>query len=226
MGGSTQQYVDLGDIDTEETEPIKIEAKSSGIWWLTRSMKKGDNETKEVKEAYLPASPVRPTHTKAKSEPGVVSKQDPLKPRSNSTDSKAKSFLSFTRSPCFAFILAVTTIANAPTWLLNACNALDYLTTEHPKVMTTISAVLITVGSIPAIPAISAGAGGAALASGAAHAVGAIAVGVGSWLRAQQDGQMKARLGDQSKSTVEELQGDGRQKAKQLKVEGLPKSSR
>jgi hypothetical protein len=92
--------------------------------------------------------------------------------------------------------------------------------------MTTISAVLITVGSIPAIPAISAGAGGAALASGAAHAVGAIAVGVGSWLRAQQEVQTKARLGNQSKSTVEELQGDGRQKAEQLKVEGLPKSSR
>jgi hypothetical protein len=86
------KYVDLGDIDTEETEPIKIEAKSSGIWWLTRSMKKGE-ETKEVKEAYLPASPVRPTYTKAKSEPGVVSKQDPLKPRSNSTDSKASCIL-------------------------------------------------------------------------------------------------------------------------------------
>lgn len=35
-------------------------------------------------------------------------------------------------------ILAVTTIAHAPKWLLNACNALDFLTTEHPKTMTTI----------------------------------------------------------------------------------------
>lgn len=45
--------------------------------------------------------------------------------------------------------------------------------------MSVIGAILITVGSIPAIPAISAGAGGAVLASGAAHAIGAIAVGVG-----------------------------------------------
>jgi hypothetical protein len=58
--------------------------------------------------------------------------------------------------------------------------------------MSTLSAILITAGSIPAIPAISAGAGGAVLASGAAHAVGAIAVGLGSWLKAQQDGQIKA----------------------------------
>lgn len=57
--------------------------------------------------------------------------------------------------------------------------------------MSTISAILITVGTLPAIPAISAGAGGAVLASGAAHAVGAIAVGVGSWLRGQQEGQVQ-----------------------------------
>ncbi|KAH9964876.1 hypothetical protein BC827DRAFT_1321941 [Russula dissimulans] len=49
--------------------------------------------------------------------------------------------------------LTTTTVAQAPIWLLNACNALDFLTTEHPKVMTTLSAVLITVGSLPALPA-------------------------------------------------------------------------
>ncbi|KAI0313060.1 hypothetical protein OF83DRAFT_1086590 [Amylostereum chailletii] len=80
-----------------------------------------------------------------------------------------------------------TTVTNAPVWLLNACNALDFLTTEHPKAMTTLSAVLITIGSLPAIPAISAGAGGALLASHAVQAAGAIAVGVGNWLRASQD---------------------------------------
>ena len=42
--------------------------------------------------------------------------------------------------------------------------------------MTAISAVLITVGSLPAIPAISAGAGGAFLASSTAHALGSLAV--------------------------------------------------
>jgi NADPH:quinone reductase-like Zn-dependent oxidoreductase len=73
-------------------------------------------------------------------------------------------------------------VTNAPVWLLNAVGALDFLTNEHPKAMSVLSAVLITVGSIPAIPAISAGAGGAILASGAAHAIGAIAVGLGQAL--------------------------------------------
>lgn len=53
--------------------------------------------------------------------------------------------------------------------------------------MSTLSAVLITVGSLPAIPAIAGGAGGAILASGAAHAAGAMAVGVGTWIKQQQN---------------------------------------
>ncbi|KAF8494945.1 hypothetical protein F5888DRAFT_1714348 [Russula emetica] len=80
-----------------------------------------------------------------------------------------------------------TTEAQAPVWLLNACNALDFLTSEHPKVMSTLSAVLITVGTLPALPGISAGAGGAILASHAVQAAGAIAVGVGHWLKSAQD---------------------------------------
>lgn len=69
-----------------------------------------------------------------------------------------------------------------PVWLLNACAALDYITNEHPKAMSIISAILITAGSIPAIPAIAAGAGGAVLASGAVQAAGAIAIGLGQAL--------------------------------------------
>ncbi len=80
-----------------------------------------------------------------------------------------------------------TTVAQAPVWLLNACNALDFLTTEHPKVMSTLSAVLITVGTLPSLPGITAGAGGAILASHAVQAAGAIAVGVGHWLKSAQD---------------------------------------
>ncbi|KAG1797001.1 uncharacterized protein HD556DRAFT_265938 [Suillus plorans] len=83
----------------------------------------------------------------------------------------------------------VTAISNAPTWLLNACNALNFLSAEHPRAMTTLSAVLITAGTLPAIPAI---AGGTVLASGVAQAVGAIAVGVGNLLKAQQEGQVQA----------------------------------
>ena len=82
----------------------------------------------------------------------------------------------------------VTTISNVPTWLLNACHALSFLTAEHPKAMTTLSAVLITAGTLPAIPAIS---GGTVLATGVAQAVGAIAVGVGNLLKAQQEGQIQ-----------------------------------
>jgi hypothetical protein len=82
--------------------------------------------------------------------------------------------------------------------------------------MTTISAVLITVGSIPAIPAISAGAGGTILASGAVHAAGAIAVGVGSWLKAHQDGQLKAQqLNSQSRIVSDD----------QLRLEGVSRAS-
>ena len=83
---------------------------------------------------------------------------------------------------------AVTTISNVPTWLLNACQALNFLTAEHPKAMTTLSAVLITAGTLPAIPAIS---GGTVLATGVAQAVGAIAVGVGNLLKAQHEGQIQ-----------------------------------
>ncbi|KAJ7599946.1 hypothetical protein C8J56DRAFT_909215 [Mycena floridula] len=81
---------------------------------------------------------------------------------------------------------AVTVGAQAPIWLVNACTALDFLHTEHPKVMSTLAAILITVGTLPAVPAVAAGAGGALLASGAAHAVGAIAVGLGTWIQTQQ----------------------------------------
>ena len=58
--------------------------------------------------------------------------------------------------------------------------------------MSTLSAILITVGSIPAIPAIAGGAGGAILASGAAHAAGAVAVGVGTWIKQQQNAKQAA----------------------------------
>ena len=78
--------------------------------------------------------------------------------------------------------MVTTETAQVPVWLLNACAALDYITSEHPKTMSIISAILITAGSIPAIPAIAAGAGGAVLASGAVQAVGAIAVGLGQAL--------------------------------------------
>jgi hypothetical protein len=53
--------------------------------------------------------------------------------------------------------------------------------------MSTLAAVLLTVGSIPALPGVSAAAGGTVLASHAVQAAGAIAVGVGSWLKAAHE---------------------------------------
>lgn len=101
-----------------------------------------------------------------------------------------------------SFRAAVTTVTQAPVWLLNACTALDYITSEHPKAMSVISAILITAGSLPAIPAISAGAGGAILASGAAHAIGAIAVGLGQALSTTVKNQQENQAHTQASSTV------------------------
>ena len=72
---------------------------------------------------------------------------------------------------------------------MNKTSSIAAFQTMGPKAMTAISAVLITIGSIPAIPAISAGAGGAFLASGTAHAIGSIAIGVGSLLKAVSESQ-------------------------------------
>lgn len=66
--------------------------------------------------------------------------------------------------------------------------------------MSVLSAILITAGSLPALPAISAGAGGAILASGAAHAIGAIAVGLGQVLSTQVKNQHE--VSTQASSTV------------------------
>ncbi|KAI0705972.1 hypothetical protein C8T65DRAFT_708875 [Cerioporus squamosus] len=97
----------------------------------------------------------------------------------------------------------VTTVSQVPTWLINACQSLEFLTNEHPKVMTALSAVLITVGSLPALPAISAGAGGAFLASSTAHAIGSLAVGLGTILQAQTDGKLQVTQGENGKSQVQ-----------------------
>lgn len=90
-----------------------------------------------------------------------------------------------------------------PTWLLNAANALDFLTTEHPKVMTTLGAVLVTVGSIPAIPALAGGAGGVILASHAVQAAGAIAVGLGNLLKSTQDSATRRQQTIDGGATIE-----------------------
>ncbi|EAU87718.2 hypothetical protein CC1G_08754 [Coprinopsis cinerea okayama7 len=165
------------EIFTPGTRPPPTRSKTligDSSFWLMRSATKDEDsskdskDTKEGKEKDTRSS--RPAHQKAKSETAVSKRA-----QSESRKDVAKSNPSEGEEG---------TTAQAPVWLLNACNALDFLTSEHPKAMSVISAVLITVGSIPSIPAISAGAGGAILASGAAHAIGAIAVGIGQALGA------------------------------------------
>lgn len=83
-------------------------------------------------------------------------------------------------------VTAQVRVANAPEWLLTACQSLDAISNEYPKTITVLAAVLITVGSVPSLPV----AAGTALASGTAHAIGGVAVGLGSWINAQQRGMV------------------------------------
>lgn len=199
-------------IDSRKMEPVKIHEKKFGGWWVTKTKE-------EPKEQNPPRSPVkqRSMSNLLSLNSNIARKEQPPVPvRSNTTLSGTISTVSnaitIKKLPPTPPLRSNTTISikspatkeaedktidttvittEVPAWLLNACSALDLLTTEHPKVMTTLSAILITVGSIPAIPAIASGAGGAILASGAAHAVGAVAVGVGSWIKLQQETKQK-----------------------------------
>jgi len=194
-------------ISSDAQETLKVRTKSSGSWWVTR--KKDEEPVETIK---------RPEPLQRKTTSWIVNKktdlQAPAPVESSSSGSKFQRPIP-KKSKSDGHLLAVstisksskdrppvptrsgtmdgsvTTIAHAPLWLLNATEAMEILVSEHPKVMSTLSAILITVGSIPAIPAIASGAGGALLASGAAHTVGAIAVGVGSWIKAQQHGKVE-----------------------------------
>ncbi|KAJ6604136.1 hypothetical protein DFH09DRAFT_1067894 [Mycena vulgaris] len=126
----------------------------------------------------------RPVPRKAKSDGSVLSSSHSSKtlpPLPGDGD-----YCHHTRDADLILTTGVSTV-RAPAWLLNATTALDFLANEHPRVMSTLSAILIVAGTIPALPAIGAGAGGAVLASSTAHAVGAIAVGLGSWIKTQQE---------------------------------------
>ncbi|KAJ3482881.1 hypothetical protein NLI96_g6678 [Meripilus lineatus] len=207
------------DTASEKTGDIKVQAKSSGIWWIIGKGSRDDDDAKSLPPS-APPTPPRPTPKKSKTTwemstfkpfptrgrsatmsqidsvvepssipPPVPPKTPPKKVRKTekSVVVAASAPAPLPSPPSTALTTDSTTVGQAPIWLLNACTALDFLTTEHPKVMSALSAVLITVGSIPAIPAISAGAGGAFLASGTAHALGSIAVGIGSWLKANSE---------------------------------------
>ncbi|KAI0669038.1 hypothetical protein C8Q78DRAFT_978744 [Trametes maxima] len=212
------------DVDAQKTETIEVESRPSGFW---RIIGRGrDNESKEV--VPIQAVPPRPPpKSRATFDFGSTMKNLPAIPtprRSNTVDSiETVSSVSSSGSSAFGSFFSsakttpastpptvatpagtpggsVTTVTQVPAWLVNACQSLEFLTNEHPKVMTALSAVLITVGSLPALPAVSAGAGGAFLASSTAHALGSLAVGLGTLLQAQADGKMQVTQGDANKS--------------------------
>ncbi|OSX56961.1 hypothetical protein POSPLADRAFT_1050364 [Postia placenta MAD-698-R-SB12] len=194
------------DIDSSKTEAIKVQSKPSGLWWIVG--RGGDSAPQE--EASASSKPIRPP-LKSKSASEVITTKSLPAPRRSATMSSIDTMSSiatsmFSRTPSNQSSAistlpittpsetpgdTLTTIAHAPLWLINACQSLDFLTNEHPKAMTALSAVLITVGSLPALPAISAGAGPAFLATSTAHALGSIAVGLGTWLKSQSDGQVQ-----------------------------------
>ncbi|KAI0725541.1 hypothetical protein C8Q72DRAFT_587903 [Fomitopsis betulina] len=195
------------DIDTEKKEAINVKSRPSGLWWIVG---KGD-DAKDNESAGPPAPPPKPQPRKSNSTYEVATRAMPPPPKRSSTMNSIETVSSLASSVFSSKSLtprstpattpamtpddgtgdAPTTVTHAPVWLVNACQALESLTTDHPKVMTALSAVLITVGSLPALPAISAGAGGAFLASSTAHALGSLAVGLGTLLKAQTDGQVQ-----------------------------------
>ncbi|KXN90415.1 hypothetical protein AN958_04284 [Leucoagaricus sp. SymC.cos] len=184
---------------TEEPESLPVESsrsaprsKSSRRGSVSQHSRQSGDSAKS--SSRTPHPPVRRAATELFSSKGVA--QRPTLPGKTRSDTAVTTRSGLPLCPTKAHTIQtieiispetshdgeVMSTTQAPVWLLNACNALDFITSEHPKAMSVLSAILITVGSIPAIPAISAGAGGAVLASGAAHAIGAIAVGVGQAL--------------------------------------------
>ncbi|KAH7919462.1 hypothetical protein BV22DRAFT_1051032 [Leucogyrophana mollusca] len=199
------------DVDITATEPVQIHSKGSGFW-LTRRRNSREEVVlkeeipKEASKEEVPKKAPRPNPVKMLSDTAIaaataVTKHRSPPSRSNSTNSALSAAThtttAITPTPTNTAV-AEPTVTNVPVWLLNACHALDFLTAEHPRAMTTLSAVLITAGTLPAIPAISSG---TVLATGVAQAVGAIAVGVGNMLKAQQEGQISVQnVGSQAPS--------------------------
>ncbi|KAF9643497.1 hypothetical protein BDM02DRAFT_3222598 [Thelephora ganbajun] len=198
------------DIDPKKVEAYKVASKPSGVWWVIGREKSDSESTLAPSPNPKRIEPKRRQTADSKPLPPTPSRRAtisavPTTPRRRGstmsvTPVSAPSHIDTPNQPSGG---TVTTVTNVPTWLLNATTALDFITTEHPKVMTTLSAVLITVGSLPAIPALAGGAGGAFLASHAVQAAGAIAVGLGNLLKAAQDSAAQRQQTIDGGATIE-----------------------
>ncbi|KAK0185383.1 hypothetical protein F5146DRAFT_1165045 [Armillaria mellea] len=172
-----ESYVSLGHIDAAATTTIKVHTKASGHWW---TMRKKDRPKSLIIEEPVNDLQISKKEKEGKKEhppllAGVksassdffrplrrASTSDVIRPQSPQT--KPDLLVTLPSPTCASMTdQTVTAVANAPIWLLNGTHALDFLTSasEHPKVMSTISPILITAGSLPAIPAVAVGAGGA-----------------------------------------------------------------
>ncbi|CAK5264647.1 unnamed protein product [Mycena citricolor] len=158
----------LSEAGSSESRPTPSRSSTLSFWPIRKQSK--DMSTDETLQ--------RPTPRKVQSDDAVVSVSGSKRSNTLAMTSTNKDLPAVPKPGAEG---------KAPAWLLNATTALDFLSGEHPKVMSTISAILIVAGTIPSLPVITAGAGGAILASSTAHAVGAIAVGLGSWIKTQQE---------------------------------------
>jgi len=173
-----------------KTEAVRVHQKPSGTWWIVG--RGGDKGTKVKTKEPLPelgflaraAQRVSSRSTTAASLPKkvVVKRTKSIKIlKSISKQRAGTSVLSRTLSRVAVPLhLAAppppTSItAQVPFWLLAASEALFAFTGEHSNTMSVLAAVLITVGSIPSLPAVTAGS--------TAHALGSIAIGLGTLLR-------------------------------------------
>ncbi|KZT25074.1 hypothetical protein NEOLEDRAFT_1156536 [Neolentinus lepideus HHB14362 ss-1] len=171
--------------------PAPVRAATLGFLPVRRNSKSGNapNDTPDPKPD--PKALVKPELVKAMSDT-VVETMKHLAP------SKAKTIDTVASDPNTEAV--VTTIAHAPVWLIQASSAIEMLTKEHPHTMSALAAILITAGSIPALPAVAASPMAPILASHAAQAIGSIAVGLGTLLKASQNGQVQSTPGSSSSS--------------------------
>lgn len=232
--------------DSRKMEPLKIEKKSGGSWFVSRAKKEKEVQdekqsedwewikSKDAKEETTrpkpkrrqsvsnlltrrntmkeeaPPLPVPPVPVRSNTTPrpspvrsNTMKRLPQIPVRTDTLDSGVEITSPALQVPDISSLQHLTKITEVPAWLLEACGALDLLTTEHPKIMSTLAAVLITVGSIPALPFIAGGAGGAILASGAVHAAGAVAVGLGTMIKAQQEVKQRSLLKQAAEVSVE-----------------------
>jgi hypothetical protein len=209
-GGSVSEEPEAWDV-LEESKPKKAAPPSAANGDGTVPVRKtpvramSDTFTAAFRVAKVPSSDSidEKEKTDASSTAVVASAVKPPVKRAN-TERERFSVYPLLDHCSHSISAVATTVTQAPEWLLGAQGALEHLTSEYPKAMTTIAAILVTAGSIPALaasggtaafaPLLAASHGGQAaialLSAPAAQAAGAIALGLGNWIKAQQQGQI------------------------------------